>query len=283
MKNIQLKNGYSIPSIGLGTWKIIDHLEMYETVRNAYDQGYRLFDIAAAYRNEIAFGKAVRDLLLPREELFIQDKLWNTFYGYEKTQEACKKTLRKLKLEYLDAYLVHWPASPKQYDNWDEVNAETWRGMEKLYTEGLVRTIGVCNFTNRHLEHLLKTAIIPPHINQIEFHPGMIQKDVVSYCKKAHIQLEASSPLGNGQVLANRLLCDMADKKNISTAQLCLKWAVIQGIIVLPKTTKTSRLKENMDLSGFELTEDEMNKINNLPFCGGLNIDPDEVTNFDGL
>lgn len=283
MEKVQLKNGLCLPAVGLGTWKITDRQEMLAVIENAYAFGYRLFDTAAAYTNEMALGKALKELQLPREELFIQDKLWNTCYGYEEAQEACKRTLRKLKLDYLDVYMIHWPATPKLFENWNIVNAETWRGLEKLYKEGYVRAIGLSNFKPHHLDELYKTAEVLPHINQIEFHPGMLQHEILAYCGKHEIQLEASSPLGNGQVLTNTLLCEMAKNKGVSTARLCLKWELKHGAIVIPKTTNVSRLKENIQINDFDLTDGEMQVIDNLTFCGGLGIDPDEVTNFEGL
>lgn len=283
MEKVHLRNGLRIPSVGLGMWKITDRCEVLSVIENAYEQGYRLFDTAAAYRNEIVFGKSMVELGLQREELSIQDKLWNTCYGYEKSQEACKKSMRKLKLDYLDVYLVHWPASRKQYDNWNEINAETWRGMEKLYKEGYVRAIGVCNFKPDHLQELCKTAEIVPFVNQIEFHPGMLQSETVSFCREKGIHIEASSPLGNGQVLSNAVLRKIAEKINISPAQVCLKWALKHDAIVIPKTTKAERLAENIELFNFDLSAEEMKIIDDLPFCGGLGIDSDEVINFEGL
>lgn len=283
MEKVQLRNGLSLPAVGLGTWKITDRQEMLTTIKSAYECGYRLFDTAAAYGNEIAFGKALKELELPREALFIQDKLWNTCYGYEEAQEACKRSLRKLKLDYLDVYLIHWPASLKQYDNWKEINAETWRGMEKLYKEGYVRAIGVCNFKPHHLVELSKTADIVPHINQIELHPGMLQSETALFCREEQIQIEASSPLGNGQILTNQTLCKLAEEKKISVAQLCLKWELKHGAVVIPKTTNIVRLVENMELPDIDLSEEEMKIMDELSFCGGLGINADEVTNFEGL
>lgn len=283
MKKVQLKNGLYFPNIGLGTWKIRDKQEMLTVIENAYLCGYRLFDTAAAYMNEMALGKALRELQLPREELVIQDKLWNTCYGYEEAQEACKRTLRKLKLDYLDVYMIHWPATPKLFENWSTINAETWRGLEKLYKEGYVRTIGVSNFKSHHLDELCKTAELLPCIDQIEFHPGLLQDETLSYCRMHGIQIEASSPLGNGQVLTNDILCKIAKSKGVSTARLCLKWGVKHGVIVIPKTVNKNRLEENIHLDSFDLTDDEMQIIDGLSFCGGLGIDADEVTNFEGL
>lgn len=284
MKTVQLKNGIQIPSIGLGTWKISDRQEMLATIDNAYAYGYRLFDTAAAYGNEIALGKAIRELGIPREELMIQDKLWNTCFGYIEAQEACKRSLRKLKVDYLDVYLIHWPAVMRTHgDRWQIINEETWRGFEKLYKEGYVKAIGVCNFRPHHLEELSRTAESMPHINQIEFHPGMMQEETVSYCREREIQIEASSPLGNGRILSNDILRKLAEKKGISTAGLCLKWALKHNVVIIPKTTKAARLKENIQLDDFDLSEQEMAAIDGLSFCGGLNIDPDKEIDFNEL
>lgn len=283
MEKVQLRNNLTIPSIGLGTWKITDKQQMLMTIESAFISGYRLFDTAAAYMNEMALGKALKELQIPREELIIQDKLWNTCYGYEEAQEACKRSLRKLKTDYLDVYLIHWPATAKQYENWQEINAETWRGLETLYKEGYIRALGVCNFKPYHLSELGKMSKIVPHINQIEFHPGMLQTETVTYCKENDIQIEASSPLGNGQILKNNTLCQMAEEKEVTVAKLCLKWGLKHGAIVMPKTTQVERLKENIQLDDFELSDDEMSIIDQIPYCGGLGIDADEVISFDGL
>ena len=146
MNELSLANGVKIPQIGLGTWQINDREQLRNIVATAFEYGYRLIDAAAAYSNEMALGRALQELALPREELFISDKVWNTNRGYEAVQAACKKSLKKLKTDYIDLYLIHWPASPKIHDDWENINAETWRGMEKLYQEGLAREIGVCNF-----------------------------------------------------------------------------------------------------------------------------------------
>lgn len=283
MENTKLANGLVIPSIGLGTWKITDRQEMLQVLDSAYENGYRLIDTAAAYLNEMAIGKALKELQIPREEWIIQDKLWNTCYGYEEAQEACKRSLRKLKTDYLDVYLIHWPATAKQYSNWQEINAETWRGLEQLYKEGYVKAIGVCNFKPHHLIALRKYEPICPVVNQIEFHPGMLQEETVSYCIDKGIQIEASSPLGNGQILKNDVLTEMAKEMEISVAQICLKWALQKDIIVIPKTTKSERIKENIQLDNFNLSDKQMQLIDRLSFCGGLGIDADEVTDFDGL
>ena len=283
MKELQLRNGQILPLIGAGLWKIRDRQLVTQVVGYAWECGYRLFDTAAAYGNEMALGKAFQDLHLPRDQVIIQDKLWLTCYGYKESQDACKRSLKKLKTEYLDVYFMHWPASVFQKNNWEEINAETWRGMEKLYQEGYVRTIGVCNFKLHHLKALAQTALLLPFILQLESHPGMWDQEMELYCRENKIQIQASSPLGNGQLLNNNLLSEASLKSNATSAQLCLKWGMEHGYVVLPKTTNPVRMKENFASQQIELSNDIMQFLDNLPFCGGLAIDSDEVINFEEL
>lgn len=280
MNDIVLRNGICLPQIGLGTWKITDRDVMLEVIANAFNAGYRLIDTAAAYSNEIAIAKAIAAVGLPREEYYLSDKVWNTSRGYDEVQEACKRSLKKLKTEYLDLYLIHWPASMKLYTDWARINAETWRGMEELYRQGLVRAIGVCNFKIHHLEELKKTAEIMPYINQIECHPGMNQQEMINYCIDNEIAVEASSPIGNGQILSNGQLLNLSGKYGKTVAQICIRWLVQRGLIAIPKSVRPDRLKENMNVFDFEIEEDDMRIITEMPYCGGIGIDPDEVTDF---
>ena len=212
---------------------------------------------------------------LPRQDLFLTDKVWNSNRGFQEVQDACRTSLKKLKTDYLDLYMVHWPASMAVHENWEEINAETWRGMEQLYQDGLVRAIGVCNFRKHHLLAIQKTAKILPMINQVELHPGMPQLELSDYCQKMGIAVEASSPLGIGQVLNNTKILDIAKSKEKSAAQICLRWEVQKGIIVIPRTSNKERLKENIDLWDFDLSQKEMCILDEIPYCGGLGIDPD--------
>ncbi len=280
MEQIKLRNGNTLPVIGLGTWQITDRALMSEIIGEAYKEGYRLIDSASAYTNEIALAKAFASNNIPREDIILSDKVWNTGRGYEAVQEACKRSLKKLKTDYFDVYLIHWPASMKLYDNWAEINAETWRGMEQLYRDGLVKNIGVCNFKIHHLEELKKTADVMPFLNQVELHPGFPQQELIDYCEDEKIVIEASSPLGNGQILENEVLNELAVKKGVSVSQICLRWEIQKGIMVIPKTSKKERLHTNMDVFGFALSDEEMKEIDSIPYCGGIGIDPDEVVEF---
>lgn len=272
---IKLSNGIEIPKIGLGTWQITNREKLGVLLNEAYQIGYRLIDTAAAYSNEISLGKGISKWNLPRQELFLTDKVWNSNRGFQEVQDACRTSLKKLKTDYLDLYLVHWPASMAVHENWEEINAETWRGMEQLYQDGLIRAIGVCNFRKHHLLALQKTAKFLPMINQVELHPGMPQLEILEYCQKMGIAVEASSPLGIGQVLNNAKILDLAKSKEKSAAQICLRWEVQKGVIVIPRTSNKERLKENIDLWDFELSQEEMSILDDIPYCGGLGIDPD--------
>ncbi len=280
MKYKELSNGNSIPYIGLGTWKLTDRQLLSELIGAAYEKGYRLIDTAAAYSNEIAISKAISENGINREDLFISDKVWNTSRGYEAVRKACQTSLKKLKTDYLDMYLIHWPASMKLYPNWREINADTWRGMESLYEDGIVRNIGVCNFKIHHLEELKKSANIMPVINQVELHPGMNQDELIEYCSREKIAIEASSPLGNGQILENDVLRKISEAKAVSPAQVALRWEYQKDVITIPKTSDISRLCSNIDIFDFELSDDEMRMIDSIPYCGGIGLDPDEVTEF---
>lgn len=280
MENITLSNGLKIPRIGLGTWRITDRKQMISVVSDAYNAGYRLIDTAAAYSNEIAIAKAISMSGIDRTELFLTDKVWNTSRGYEAVQAACKNSLKKMKTDYFDLYLIHWPASMTIYTDWDKINADTWRGMEKLYRDGLVRAIGVCNFKTHHLLELEKSAEIMPMVDQIELHPGLNQHALVDYCNSRGVIIEASSPLGNGKILENTQLCAIAEAKKKTVAQICLRWELQKNIIVIPKTTQKNRLCQNRDIFDFELNENEMKIIDEIPYCGGIGIDPDDVVEF---
>ncbi|MBR3020044.1 MAG: aldo/keto reductase [Clostridia bacterium] len=269
-----------LPKIGMGTWQITDREIMKQVILNGYETGYRLIDTAAAYSNEIAIAKAIEAIGLSRSEFILSDKVWNTSRGYEQVQEACKRSLKKLKTDYLDLYLIHWPASMKLYPDWAQINADTWSGMEKLYNDGLVRAIGVCNFKPHHLKKLKETAEIIPMVDQLECHPGLNQKEIRDCCALEHMIVEASSPLGNGQILENEKLREIAWKYGRTAAQLCIRWTVQSGMIAIPKTVSPEKMRQNANLFDFELSEEEMKQIDDLPYCGGIGIDPDEVTEF---
>ena len=211
-KCFKLSNGYEIPQVGFGTWQTPNGETAMQAVKTALQCGYRHIDTAAIYGNEKSVGEGIRKSGVCREDLFVTSKVWNTERGYEKTLAAFDKTLADLGLEYLDLYLIHWPANEKQFENWQEINKDTWRAMETLYLEGKIKFIGVSNFLVHHLEPLLAVAKIEPMINQIEFHPGQMQLNTVEFCKRNQILVEAWSPLGTGRMLSNSTLMAIAEK-----------------------------------------------------------------------
>ncbi len=209
MENMKLNNGYMIPKIGYGTWQSPDSEVTVNGVKAAIACGYRHIDTAAAYKNEESVGEGIKESGIARKDLFVTSKVWNTQRGYEKTIAAFEKTLSDLDLDYLDLYLIHWPASKKDYENWEEINLETWRAMTDLYKAGKIKAIGVSNFKPHHLEALMKTEV-KPMVNQIEFHPGFMQEETVKYCRENGILVEAWSPLGTGRMLTNPDLQEIA-------------------------------------------------------------------------
>ena len=280
MDKYQLSNGLKLPIIGFGTWKLKNNEDTIEIIKNAVNCGYRLFDTASAYGNEEAIGKGLKISNINRKELFISGKLWNEDRGYDNIISACKKTINALDCEYLDMYLIHWPASKAVHENWQEINEETWRAFEYLYQEGLVKSIGVCNFKKNQLEALLKTAKIKPMVNQIEYHIGYMQEETVKYCQENNILIEAWSPLGSGKMLKVEDLNNMAKKYNVSTANLCLKWCIQNKILPLPKSKNLERMQENINCLDFEISKEDMTILNEMPFVGGLALDSETITLF---
>lgn len=260
----ELSNHWKIPGIGFGTWQIVDQQEADRAIEMALQCGYSLIDTASKYKNEEIIGDALKHTGADREKIFVEGKVWNKDRGFEKTLAAFEKTRKKLQLDYLDAYLIHWPASALFYEDWAKINAETWRALEKLYEEGLVRAIGVCNYEIEHLNELEKSANIKPMLNQVEFHPGTFPEEIYRYCCEENIQMQAWSPLGNGQLLENETVKKIAGKHKKSPAQVCLKWCVQKQVIPLPKSVTPKRIKENISLGDFLLTEEEMKQLEEI-------------------
>ena len=271
-----LNNEYKIPCLGFGTWQTPDGDTAVNAVREAVNLGYRHIDTAAAYKNEKSIGKAIKESNINRKELFITSKVWNKDRGYKTTLEAFDKTINDLQLDYLDLYLIHWPASENQFKDWDNINLETWRAMTELYKSGKIKSIGVSNFMPHHLKSLMNTEI-KPMVNQIEFHAGFMQEETFKYCNDNNIVIEAWSPLGTGKMLDNNTLKEIAKKYNKSAAQICIKWCLQNNALPLPKSVNSSRIKENTEIFDFVISEDDMKTINSMPYFGGSGLHPDKV------
>lgn len=275
--DLKLSNGVTIPGLGYGTYQTPPE-DAYRAVTDALAVGYRHIDTAARYGNESGVGQAVKDSGLKREEVFITSKLWNTERGYDKTMAALEKTLAELGTDYLDLYLIHWPANEKQFgQEAAALNLDTWRVFEDLYKAGKIKAIGVSNFMPNHLEALLAQAEIKPMVNQIEVHPGWPQTEAIRYCQRNDILVEAWAPLGEAAALSNPVLAKIAAKYDHTPAQVCLRWEIQQGILPLPKSVHKERMAENTKLFDFELTEDEMDIIGALRNLGGQCKVPDQV------
>lgn len=276
MENMKLNNGYMIPEIGYGTWQSPDSEVTVNGVKSALACGYRHIDTAAAYKNEESVGEGIKESGVARKDLFVTSKVWNSQRGYEKTIAAFEKTLSDLDLDYLDLYLIHWPASKKDYENWEEINLETWRAMTDLYKAGKIKAIGVSNFKPHHLKALMKTEV-KPMVNQIEFHPGFMQEETVKYCRDNGILVEAWSPLGTGRMLTNPDLQEVASHYGKSVAQICIRWCIQHNVLPLPKSVTPSRIEENSNVFDFEINAEDMQRIDALENFGGSGLDPDEV------
>lgn len=276
-----LNNNLEIPNIAFGTWKFPNNEETTEIIKNAINSGYRHIDTAKAYANELYVGKGIKASGIDRKEIIVTGKLWNDDRGYKNIIEACKETIRKLDCDFLDIYLVHWPASKAVHEDWKAINLETWKAMEKLYELGLVKAIGVCNFKKNQLVELIKDITIKPMINQIEFHPGFMQEETVNYCKEQNIVVEAWSPLGSGKLIKKEQLIEIAKKYNKDVAQICIKWCLQNGVVPIPKTSDIDRMKSNLDVFDFEISNQDMEYLNNLPYLCGSGLDSETITLFN--
>ncbi|CUX94445.1 aldo/keto reductase [Bacillus velezensis] len=269
-----LHNGVEMPWFGIGVFKVEEGAELVNAVKTALVHGYRSVDTAAIYGNEEGVGEGIRQGLqeagLKREDIFVTSKVWNADLGYEETLKAFDTSLEKLGLDYLDLYLIHWPVEGKYTD--------AWRALETLYRDGRIKAIGVSNFQIHHLKHLMKETEIKPMINQVEYHPRLTQKELLAFCTEQGIQLEAWSPLMQGQLLDHPVLQEIAEKYGKSAAQVILRWDLQNGVITIPKSTKKHRIEENANVFDFELSADDMKRIDDLNENLRVGPDPD---NFD--
>lgn len=266
-EKITLANGVKMPQLGLGVYKMTDSEETIAAISYALELGYRAIDTAAIYENEEETGEAITYSGIPREQLFITSKVWNTDQGYDETLRAFEKSLKKLKLDYLDLYLTHWPVAGKFQ--------ETYKAIERLYEEKLIRATGVSNHHGHHLEALLSDASIPPMVNQVELHPLLSQVPLRSYCEQHGIEVTSWSPLARGRILADETLVEIGKAHGKTPAQVIIRWHLQNGLIAIPKSVTKERIKENASVADFALSLEEMQRID------GLNKDERTGTNPD--
>ncbi|MGC1851555.1 MAG: aldo/keto reductase [Solirubrobacterales bacterium] len=263
---VTLHDGIEIPQLGFGVFQVPPE-DTQRAVEEALEVGYRHIDTAAAYRNERGVGAAIAASDIPRGEIFVTTKLWNSQQGYESTLGACEKSLARLDLEYLDLYLIHWPVPTEGR------TLDTWRAFERIYDEGRSRTIGVSNFRIEDLEMLGREAEVQPTINQIELHPHFPQAELRAWHLEHGIATEAWSPLAQGELLANETIAGVAARHGKTPAQAILRWHLQLGNVVIPKSATPARIRENFELFDFELSDDDMTEIAALDV--GQRIGPD--------
>ncbi len=266
----RLHNGVEMPYFGLGVYLSEDGKEVTNAVKWALQDGYRHIDTASIYGNEEGVGVGIRESGVERKDIFVVSKVWNSDQGYESTIKAYESSLKRLNLDYLDLFLVHWPVKGKY--------KETWRAMEYLYKHKGARAIGVSNFMQHHLEDLLTSAEIVPMVNQMEFHPYLVQQDLIDFCNKNTIQYEAWSPLMQGHIFELDVMKGLAAKYNKTIAQIVLRWDLQKGVVTIPKSAKKDRIRANADIFDFELAPEDVKKLENLDRGKRFGPDPD---NFD--
>ena len=277
MKNITdlqgtftLHNGVKMPYFGLGVYLSEDGQEVINAVQWALEAGYRHIDTASIYKNEEGVGKGIKESRVPRKDIFVVSKVWNSDQGYDSTLSAVEASLKRLDLDYLDLYLIHWPVEGKFKD--------TWRALEKLYKANRIKAIGVSNFMQHHLEDLLQDAEIVPMVNQMEFHPYLVQQNLMDFCSSHKIQYEALSPMMQGKIFELEELKGLAKKYTKTIAQIVLRWDLQKGVVTIPKSAKKERIISNADIFDFELSKGDVTFLDGLNRGKRFGPDPD---NFD--
>ena len=271
---MKLSNGIEIPSMGFGTYKMAPE-DTKASVLCALRSGWRHIDTAAFYRNEAEVGEAVRESGIARSEIFVTTKLWNADRGYDSALRAFDRSQEALGLDYVDLYLIHWPASPFFWDDWKKINADSWRALERLYKEGRVRAIGLSNFMPRHILPLLEGAEIAPMVDQIEFHPGWMQQDCLDFCREHSMVVEAWAPLIKGEALSHPVITGIAGRLGWTPSQVVLAWVRACGVVPLCKSVTPSRIAENLAALSLELGPEDVAAISALHAVGGRCYNPD--------
>ena len=264
LKKIKLLSGEFIPEIGYGTY-LEKGVDCYNGVLEALKAGYRHIDTAAFYGNEEEVGKAIRDSNVPREEIFVTTKVWNTDRGYEKAKKSLEESLERLGLDYVDLLLIHWPANERQFPGKsNEINLDTWKAFIELYKEGKAKSIGFINFYLHHLKNLINNSEITPMVDQIELHPGYMHEELLEFLKSHQIICEAWSPLGRGNLLTNQTVINLANKYNKTPAQILIKFILQIGAIPLVKSKNKLRIKENLDINDFEMSSEDLDILKRI-------------------
>ncbi len=277
---VALANGVTIPCVGFGTYKNTDPAECLSSVREALAAGYRHVDTAQFYFNEENVGEAIRESGLPRNEIFLTTKVWNTSQGCDNTLRAFDESMGKLGLDYLDLYLVHWPVAKDYATDYPSAFTQTWRALEKLYADGKVRAIGVCNCLKEHLNVLFGECKVKPMVNQIEYHFGFSdpdQTEAADFSRANGIVVEAWAPLCRGRAFGNPVLKAVAEKYGKTEAQILVRWCLQHETLPLPKTVSPARIRENADVFGFVISDEDMAALDTVDTVGRLGPHPTEA------
>lgn len=269
-KGFVLENGTELPFLGFGTYLVKDE----RIILDALENGYRHIDTARRYENEKIIGNALKNSAISRRELFLTSKVWKTDLGYDSTLRSFESSAEDLGVQYLDLFLVHWPQSAPNAD-WKPALTETWKAMERLYEEGAVRAIGVCNHLPHHLMHLLRYANVRPMVNQIEFHPGYAQPATTQFCLTQGIQVEGWSPLGRARMLDDPLILEMAEKYGKTPAQICLRFCLQSNVLPLPKSSAPERMRQNLDIFDFDMSMEDISRLTTMQETGWSGIHPE--------
>ena len=254
--SFKLHNGVHMPYLGLGTYQADNDQEVIDSVKDALEIGYRHIDTASVYENEVGVGQGIKESPVAREDIFVVSKVWNSDQGYDSTIKSFEDSLKRLQLDYLDLFLIHWPAEGKY--------KETWKALEFLYEEKKVKAIGVSNFLQHHLEDLLSDCSITPMVNQMEFHPYVVQQDLIDFCNKNTIQYEAWSPFMQGKVFDLDICKELSNKYEKSVAQIILRWNLQKGVVTIPKSVHRNRIASNADIFDFELSKEDVAYLDSL-------------------
>lgn len=279
-KTFQLNSGLDIPDIGFGTYRINEEGKARQIVGDAIACGYRFFDTASFYGTEASLGQSLKESGLDRKEFVLESKLWHDERGFDEARRALEQSLKRLGTDYLDLYLIHWPKGPADQDDetWKKLDRETWRALEEMQEEGLVRSIGCSNFLVHHLKNILAVCNVPPAVDQLELHPGHMQDYTLAFLEKEGIQPMAWGPLGRGKErseLTNNVLKSLAEKYGKSIQQICVRYQLQRGILPIPKASSKEHMLNNADVYGFRLSEEDVDILSCIPQSDWLGEHPD--------
>ena len=270
MRTLTLNNGLKIPAIGFGTYKA-----QLEAIITALEEGCEYFDTASFYGNEGDIAEALERSGISRGKVFIASKLWKSDMGYDRTLEAFSRTLENLRSDYVDVYMIHWPRPNLELEEWKGLCLETWTAMEELHSQGKIKALGLSNFLPYHADNIIRNCRVMPSVAQFEFHPGHTQAFALDYYRRKGIQVQAWSPIGRGRVIDDVLIRELAGKYNVTPAQVCIRFSIQEGVMPLPKASSRERIRENLACLEFEIEDEDISRIENMPPLGWSGEHPD--------